>query len=570
MKFIWLIVCLIGYCAYGAEGPFLVESKVQGDLDTALAKIVPSDQFLVQVSADVTTKTERKVVEGETIVTSQNSEQEIAVAPMPGFVPEPEFKVAKPPLQNRQVFRLIETPVLAALRINVNFDDSLPPDVIVNGRELVRSYARSHYPQVSSIVFGRIKMIKLKKEQSLEPTPSPTPTVTPEPNAKKEPLPLSPEEQLWGYARWIVLGILVAILLLTVLQVGLNSAKKTDSQASQNANQHTRPSLLPSFLQPWAPADREQRPEAKTETYSPIINQRARLLDRFLSKADTFREYYGKLNSENQAQLCSVLKGAALDSLFESLNIKSPEDAGPPPGNADEILANHEKEFSELIKAREWKEKQFFGFLQGVSDEQLITLVTHESPVAISVMLRFMKPAQAARTIESLPPAMRAEVLSCAHGTRTTSISDLLQIERDARTVIQKLPSYASGASKGDSEFWGSILNEASNQDDILDALKDTNPKIYPGLAKYKFKLENAATLSKEKLQKVLSEIDNDELCLALAGCSDETAKVLLGAVSTKRRDLVMAQMSAYEGADESSIHTAKMILTRKMREVIG
>jgi len=114
-----------------AADPFLTESKVQLDIEGMLSRLFQRHQFFVQVNGQVVTRSERRVVEGETFQDSVIQEETPQVIMMPGFLPEPilKGKETKTP-QQRQVYRIIDIPELKMVRVHVNLHDKLPTEIV--------------------------------------------------------------------------------------------------------------------------------------------------------------------------------------------------------------------------------------------------------------------------------------------------------------------------------------------------------------------------------------------------------------------------------------------------------
>jgi flagellar motor switch protein FliG len=113
-------------------------------------------------------------------------------------------------------------------------------------------------------------------------------------------------------------------------------------------------------------------------------------------------------------------------------------------------------------------------------------------------------------------------------------------------------------------------VSESQHQDELLDVLERTQPDISMDLKKFKFSLEDVATLPDGILGRVLGAIDNESLGMALAGCSEDVAEVILDAVSEKRKAMLAGQLPLYRGAPKEKLHAAKQDLTRRIREVLA
>lgn len=575
-----MIVILLGmvcFHTYAIE-PMLVENKVQTDLETLLSRLFEKSEFLVQANVEINSRTERKLVEGETLQLPLMDVEETSIPTMPGFLPDPSFRKKKDATpQQRQVYRFVETPELRWVKVYVNFHDKLQQNMVNQAKSLIQSYLRTNYPEKSVVTFSQLPMLDAEKEQIAKKErekEKEKEKALPPPLEEKKP---TLDETMWGYAKWASLLLLLLITLLLMLRkqnaqmqgfphpylpgpfgsnlaslLGSGEGKKAKSESSKEAKKGATSSGAAVSV------------EGDTAQIA-----RKKFIARLLNRSDAFRIYYQKLPDEKKNELWGVLKGPAFDSYMEGLSIPKPKDEPAEITDSSEKIAHFEKQFEEFTDAKTWQDGQFFGFLQRMNNQQLITLVNHEDPLAVCLMLRFMKAQQSAFVLDAIPPEKRLQVLSQVPQLKTIGFNEILEMEREVRKAIETLPMYFFGSPKEDIDFWGNVLSESEKQDQILQDLERTQPEIYPNLKKFKFRLEDAASLPDTLLARVLGEADNEELALALAGCQKDVCEVLLDAVSPRRREILANQIEPMRNAPKEQIASARTTLTKRFREVL-
>jgi flagellar motor switch protein FliG len=185
-------------------------------------------------------------------------------------------------------------------------------------------------------------------------------------------------------------------------------------------------------------------------------------------------------------------------------------------------------------------------------------------------MLKYMRPHQSAMVLDTLPSSKRVEVIAQLATVSELPLSKMYSIEREVRLAAQRVPQHTPGATREEADFWGEVLAESSDQESLLGDLERTNPEIFPKLAKYKFKLEDAATLPENLLQRVLGNVENDELGMALATCAQDVIEVILESVSARRRDMLLNQIDNYRTMPREQVTAARLKLTKKFREAMA
>lgn len=540
MKHLFLLLSFVALIGR-ADDLHMVETKTQVELENALSRLIPPQQFLIQVNADISQRLERRLVEGESF-----SQPLLPAAPkakfevMPGFTPEPAGQTAAPTPSNqapeRQIFRMVEVPVLESLRVRVDFDDKLPPDRVLRAKTMVKDYLGSHYPSQAEATFGRLPMISNDPAKDLQ--------------AASE-----AERLLRKYWPW-----LLTLAGAWLLWMSLHKPIAPTPMQSPGITRRVRKVLS-------SPGAALGMNKAEPQT---VLERKKILLDRFLRKSDSFRLYYLSLDEAKQNDLAGLLVGPAFDSLMDGLGLFRTPGRDTPPGNEEEVLDLHEREFDDYARARDWQDQQFFGFLHQLSNDQLNTLLTHASPLAACVMLRFLKPAQSAYVLDGMSPSRRSEIFAQVPQVQVAALNDLAIIEKEIRASAQRMPRALFGSPKEDAEYWGRVLSESDQQDGILKALEKTNPELGPSLKQFRFKLEDAMSVDDDVLQRVLGDVDNDELALALTTLPDEVVEQFLQALSGRRRDLVAGQVQANKSTPPAVTRPARLALTKRFREALA
>src|SRR5690606_16746226 len=104
----------------------------------------------------------------------------------------------------------------------------------------------------------------------------------------------------------------------------------------------------------------------------------------------------------------------------------------------------------------------------------------------------------------------------------------------------------------------------------ILNDIQKTNPGIYPNLKKFKFRLEDAVSLPNTLMERVVADVDNEELSMALATIPSDLVDVFLDVVSPKRKEIIEYQIASSRTAPKDELHVARQNLTKRFREVLS
>lgn len=518
----WLLIILSAVAQATPTDPYLLETKVQRELNELISRIIRKEQYVVLVHVEIGTYSTRKIFEAE-MTTGSGPEvvRKPAAEVTAGFVPDPNLLVPPPgpSKEERQVYRFVETPNVEKLRVQIQVDDKLPEKTLNQARAIATAYLSGNYPQV-----GKLHMIEV---------------------AMLHPLWWEVGMTYSQWLGWIGLALLLVMLVLRRRQVPVPAALPTAAAPIAE-------------VKPVAPVAADSGEKEKEE-------MRKRLLSRVVARTECFRSYYQRLTPENRSEVCAILKGPAFDFVCEKLRLEK-----APQASAEiekDRLQWHEKNFSEFMEMSEWQDRQPFGFLTHLNDEQLVALAQQMDTKTVCIMLRFLKPNQAAMILDNFPQEKRLDILSQVSAVKSTSFTEISALEHRVRSVLQILPSQFFGLGREDSAFWGQVLGESKDQVRLAEAIEQTQSDMQAVMKKLKFQLEEAAQLDKALLEKVLGDLDNDVVAVALASCNDETVKFFLDLLPEKRREFVEAQITSSKSLPKDALQMARQTLTNRLRE---
>lgn len=550
-----ILLFFISFPAFATSDPALVESKVQTDLEATLARLIAKEQYLLQVNSEVATVPERKLVESETTVQTPEAAT-VVVPPLPGFKSESVPTRAVAPQQSRQVFKTVDSSVLKSLDVQLTLDEDVGGERSEKVQTLVKHYLVANYGAKAHLSTHRMHLL---------------------------PASVSRGDGVFGGTSFTALPWAIAALLASILAFSWfrnHSATQLRSRYADTAIETSSGRAVSPFAM--APSEKpkalalpsgsgQERPAFPALPATPeFVDQRSQLLKTFLANSEVFRLYFSRLGEAAQAELYAGLRGPAFDSLLEGLGHAIPKggENGTPP--SEEQMLFYEKNFSEFIEANQWQNNRFFGFLPQLTDDQLIALVKSENPMIAAIVLKFTAPRQSAVALESLTSKQRVEILAQSGSTGRVSTLELQSIEDAVRSRVAGLPKFLTGSTKADVDYWSKVLSQSDKQEELLMDLEQTRPELYPKLAKFRFKLEDAPSLPKPLLDKVLSDANNEELSLALLTCPSGVTDFLLNEISPQRRDLLLNQLAMCEGMPGERTAEARGKLTRRFREVMS
>lgn len=159
---------------------------------------------------------------------------------------------------------------------------------------------------------------------------------------------------------------------------------------------------------------------------------------------------------------------------------------------------------------------------------QLSNLIANEHPQTIALILCYLQPDKAAQVLAALSEDVQAEVAYRIANMNATSPEVVAEIEK---VLDSKLSSVLKSELKviGGIETIVNILNQVdrTTEKNITEGLEKEDPELAEKVKSSMFVFEDITSLDDVSIQRLLREIDNKELALALKGCSEDVSNII-------------------------------------------
>ena len=184
-----------------------------------------------------------------------------------------------------------------------------------------------------------------------------------------------------------------------------------------------------------------------------------------------------------------------------------------------------------------------FNVLKDVDINQLLTFIQKEHPQTIAFVLTQLNPVQAASVLADLPPNLQAEVVYRFATMERVTPESIKSVE----SVLESRVDFTQSVSKiGGVKALAEILNMVgtSTEKSILGNLSENDPELATEVKNLMFVFEDIVLLDDRSVQRVLKELDNKELALALKHTNPEVKRKILSNLSERAAQMVEEEMS--------------------------
>ena len=185
-----------------------------------------------------------------------------------------------------------------------------------------------------------------------------------------------------------------------------------------------------------------------------------------------------------------------------------------------------------------------FDFARKTDPNQILNFIQGEHPQIIALVLSYLDNEQAGQILSELPQEMQADIAKRIALMDSTSPEIIYEVER---ILEQKLSSTVTQdyTQTGGIQAVVEVLNgvDRSTERTILDALEIQDPELAEEIKKRMFVFEDIVTLDNRAIQRVIREVENDDLRLALKVASEEVQEVVFSNMSSRMAETFKEEM---------------------------
>ena len=163
-----------------------------------------------------------------------------------------------------------------------------------------------------------------------------------------------------------------------------------------------------------------------------------------------------------------------------------------------------------------------FDFVRRADPQHILNFIQQEHPQTIALIISYIEPAKASAVLGGLAPDMQLEVAKRVANMERSSPEVIREVER---VLEKKLASISSEdfAVAGGVDSIVEILNtiDRTTERSIMESLEEDDPELAEEIRKKMFVFDDIVMLDDGSIQRVLKEVDQQDLIKALKVVDD-------------------------------------------------
>ena len=185
-----------------------------------------------------------------------------------------------------------------------------------------------------------------------------------------------------------------------------------------------------------------------------------------------------------------------------------------------------------------------FEFIKKTDASQLLNFIQDEHPQTIALILSYLSPHQAAMIISALPPDRQADVAKRIAVMDRTFPEIIKEVEKVLESKLASLVNQ-DYTIIGGVDAVVEILNtvDRGTEKHIMETLEIEEPELADEIRKKMFVFEDILLLDDRAIQRVLRDVDNNDLAIALKSANEQVQNAVFNNMSKRLAVMIREDM---------------------------
>lgn len=222
-----------------------------------------------------------------------------------------------------------------------------------------------------------------------------------------------------------------------------------------------------------------------------------------------------------------------------------------------------------LGNEEEFPGAQPFGYVQKAEPMQILNLLQNEKAQTIALVLSYLDPDKAAAVLSSFSPDRQIDIARRIAMMDTASPDFIQQVEQVLNEKLSMTSSHQHEAQNGVDSIV-SILNNADRgtERNILERMEEADPELANEIKQRLFVFDDIANLDNRSIQRVLMDVSNTDLPLALRMASDTVKDAIYRNISKRRLEALQEELLFGEPVQVKEVEDAQSRIVSIVRKL--
>jgi len=210
-----------------------------------------------------------------------------------------------------------------------------------------------------------------------------------------------------------------------------------------------------------------------------------------------------------------------------------------------------------------------FEFVRKTDASQLLSFIQDEHPQTIALILSYLGPTQCSAIISALSPELQADVAKRIATMDRTSPDVIKEVEKILESKLANLVNQ-DYTIIGGVDHVVEILNnvDRGTEKHIMETLEIEDPELADEIRKKMFVFEDILLLDDRAIQRVLRDVDNNDLSISLKGSNEEVQNAIFNNMSKRLATMIKEDMEFMGPVRMKDVEEAQQKIVNTIRKL--
>jgi flagellar motor switch protein FliG len=220
-----------------------------------------------------------------------------------------------------------------------------------------------------------------------------------------------------------------------------------------------------------------------------------------------------------------------------------------------------------LTKLTETLQVRPFEFMRSADPSHIVHIVSSENPQTIALLLSYLDSKKAALVLSELPGDIQVEVVERMANMESVVPEYIKEIERVLEQRLAQI-GMSDQTNVGGIDAVVQLINgvDRGTERHILGNLDMLDPELAEKIRNSMFVFEDVVNLTNQAMQRVLEEIEQHDLAVALKSSPENVKMFIMGNLSKRRQEMLRDDMEVLGPTRMRDIESAQQKIVNAVR----
>ena len=224
----------------------------------------------------------------------------------------------------------------------------------------------------------------------------------------------------------------------------------------------------------------------------------------------------------------------------------------------------------EIFNKKQMENYKPFDFIRRCDPAQLLGVLMRELPQTVAVVLSNLEADKAALLLQNFPSEIQSDIARRISTINRVETETIIEIEEVLKEKLLVMSNKEAMVSSGGVDAMVEILNlvDSATEKQIIEKMEDEDPELAEEILKRMFVFEDIVMLDDRAIQRIMREVDSQELAKALKGTDAEVQNRIFKNMSKRAASMLKEDMEYIGPVRLSDVENAQLKIISIIRHL--